>query len=130
MRRSGVFRPARLLLAGAVLVALAPQAHAVPTPAPPGSSDHPTTATPPDPLVAGLRTPEAVGSSRITSSSLDPTEQVDPLVGTSNAGNVFPGAVVPFGMFSFSPETSRGNAYRTAAPGGYLYSASKIRGSA
>ncbi len=49
-------------------------------------------------------------------------------MGTSNAGNVFPGAVVPFGMLSFSPETSRGNAYRTAAPGGYLYSASKIRG--
>ncbi|HET6739217.1 MAG TPA: hypothetical protein VFH76_09790, partial [Kribbella sp.] len=48
---------------------------------------------------------------------MDPTEHVDPLVGTSNAGDTFPGAVLPFGMFSFSPETSRGNAYRTAAPG-------------
>jgi len=66
--------------------------------------------------------------SPITTSSPDPTEHVDPLIGTSNLGDVFPGAVVPFGMLSFSPETSRGNAYRTAAPGGYLYSATKIRG--
>ncbi|MFI5735550.1 GH92 family glycosyl hydrolase [Kribbella sp. NPDC051587] len=71
---------------------------------------------------------EAVGSSGITGTSADPTEHVDPLIGTSNLGDVFPGAVSPFGMFSFSPETSRGNAYRTAAPGGYLYSATKIRG--
>ncbi|MFC9691977.1 GH92 family glycosyl hydrolase [Kribbella sp. NPDC056951] len=71
---------------------------------------------------------EVVGPTRIASTSVDPTEHVDPLIGTSNLGNVFPGAVSPFGMFSFSPETSRGNAYRTAAPGGYLYSASKIRG--
>ena len=59
---------------------------------------------------------------------MDPTDHVDPLIGTTNAGNVFPGAVTPQGMFSFSPETTRGNAYRTAAPGGYLYSATKIRG--
>ena len=117
------------VLAAALIAAIAPAtAQAVPTPRPAGSSEHPTTATPPDPVVAGLRTPEVVGSSRISSSSADPTEHVDPLVGSSNAGNVFPGAVVPFGMLSFSPETSRGNAYRTAAPGGYLYSASKIRG--
>jgi predicted alpha-1,2-mannosidase len=78
--------------------------------------------------VAGLRGVEAVGSSSIAGTSADPTEHVDPLIGTSNLGDVFPGAVSPFGMFSFSPETSRGNAYRTAAPGGYLYSATKIRG--
>src|SRR5881392_3399284 len=58
----------------------------------------------------------------------DPTAFVNPLIGTANGGNVFPGAVLPFGMASFSPENSRGNQTRTAAPGGYLYSATKIRG--
>src|SRR5262245_61998980 len=129
MRRSVLLRPARLLLAAALLATpvatLAPVAHAVPTPSP-RPSGPPTTAPPADPSAARLR--EAVGVGPITTSSPDPTEQVDPLIGTSNGGDVFPGAVMPFGMFSFSPETSRGNAYRTAAPGGYLYSATKIRG--
>ncbi|MFE3853009.1 GH92 family glycosyl hydrolase [Streptomyces griseorubiginosus] len=58
----------------------------------------------------------------------DPTAYVDPLIGTANGGNVFPGAVTPFGMFSFSPENTRGDATRTAAPGGYLYDATRIRG--
>ena len=49
-------------------------------------------------------------------------------IGTTNLGNTFPGAVVPFGMFSFSPEASRGNTLRAAAPGGYRYDATKIRG--
>ncbi|MEU4195566.1 GH92 family glycosyl hydrolase [Kribbella sp. NPDC026611] len=119
------------VLAVALVALAAPTAQATPSPTPSpfgGGSDHPTTATPPDPSVAGLRAPELAGSSRITESSLDPTEHVDPLIGASNAGNTFPGAVLPFGMFSFSPETSRGNAYRTAAPGGYLYGATRIRG--
>jgi predicted alpha-1,2-mannosidase len=58
----------------------------------------------------------------------DPTVSVNPLIGTANGGNVFPGAVLPFGMFSFSPENTRGSQTRTAAPGGYLYSATKIHG--
>lgn len=58
----------------------------------------------------------------------EPTAYVDPLIGTRNAGNVFPGAVTPFGMFSFSPENTRGDATRTAAPGGYHYDATRIRG--
>lgn len=58
----------------------------------------------------------------------DPTPYVDPLIGTRNGGNVFPGAVSPFGMFSFSPENTRGDATRTAAPGGYQYDATRIRG--
>ena len=52
---------------------------------------------------------------------VDPTTLVNPLIGTANGGNVFPGAVLPFGMFSFSPENSRGNQTRTAAPGGYRF---------
>ncbi|WP_369232702.1 GH92 family glycosyl hydrolase [Streptomyces sp. R21] len=58
----------------------------------------------------------------------DPTPYVDPLIGTRNGGNVFPGAVVPFGMLSWSPENTRGDATRTAAPGGYQYDATRIRG--
>ncbi|MFF4047345.1 GH92 family glycosyl hydrolase [Streptomyces chartreusis] len=58
----------------------------------------------------------------------DPTTYVDPLIGTRNGGNVFPGAVTPFGMLSFSPENTRGDATRTAAPGGYHYDATRIRG--
>ncbi|MFJ9098374.1 GH92 family glycosyl hydrolase [Streptomyces sp. NPDC102405] len=58
----------------------------------------------------------------------DPTAYVNPLIGTENGGNVFPGAVIPFGMFSFSPENTRGDATRTAAPGGYLYGATRVRG--
>ncbi|MEU6665337.1 GH92 family glycosyl hydrolase [Streptomyces sp. NPDC046727] len=58
----------------------------------------------------------------------DPTPYVDPLIGTKNGGDVFPGAVVPFGMLSWSPENTRGDATRTAAPGGYQYDATRIRG--
>ncbi|MGZ3142807.1 GH92 family glycosyl hydrolase [Lentzea chajnantorensis] len=58
----------------------------------------------------------------------DPAAHVNPFIGTTNLGNTFPGAVVPFGMFSFSPEASRGNTLRAAAPGGYRYDATKIRG--
>lgn len=58
----------------------------------------------------------------------DPAVHVDPLIGTRNGGNVFPGAVTPFGMLSWSPENTRGDATRTAAPGGYQYDATRIRG--
>src|SRR5256885_17139559 len=51
----------------------------------------------------------------------DPTAFVNPLIGTANRGDVFPGAVLPFGMAAFSPEHSPGNQARTAAPGGYRY---------
>ncbi len=94
-----------------------------------------------DPAASGPAAPPDAGAARpaakdvagratapVRAVSADPTDHVDPLIGTSNLGNVFPGAVVPFGMFSFSPENSRGNAYRTAAPGGYRYDATKIRG--
>src|SRR5688500_10704236 len=53
---------------------------------------------------------------------------VNPLIGTAGGGNTFPGAVLPFGMFSWSPENTRGDATRTAAPGGYHHDATRIRG--
>ena len=33
------------------------------------------------------------------------TRSVDPLIGTDGGGNTFPGAVRPFGMAQFSPDT-------------------------
>jgi predicted alpha-1,2-mannosidase len=58
----------------------------------------------------------------------DPAQYVDPLIGTAAGGNVFPGAVVPFGMVQWSPETTRGDHTRAAAPGGYAYDALRLRG--
>ncbi len=60
--------------------------------------------------------------------SADPASYVNPLIGSSNGGNTFPGAVVPFGMFSWSPENTRGDMTRAAAPGGYQFDATRIRG--
>ncbi|MGH3648010.1 MAG: hypothetical protein ACRDTM_12645 [Micromonosporaceae bacterium] len=55
------------------------------------------------------------------------------MIGTSNAGNTFPGAVRPFGMLARSPENSRSfpndaDQTRTAAPGGYLYDHTRNHG--
>ena len=46
---------------------------------------------------------------------------VDPMVGTANGGNIYPGAVVPFGMVQFSPDTG-GNA------NGYDYGDRSVQG--
>lgn len=58
----------------------------------------------------------------------DPASLVDPLIGSANGGNTFPGAVVPFGMLQWSPETTRGDHTRVPAPGGYQYDARRVRG--
>jgi len=59
----------------------------------------------------------------------DPASYVNPLIGTTNGGNVFPGATMPFGMIQFSPEATPVNTKRMiAAPGGYEYRATRIRG--
>jgi predicted alpha-1,2-mannosidase len=57
-----------------------------------------------------------------------PTAYVNPLIGSRNGGNTFPGAVVPFGMVQWSPEATKGDHTRTATAGGYEYDATKIRG--
>lgn len=77
---------------------------------------------------AGTATPALAATAAPPGLVNDPTPYVDPLIGTKNGGDVFPGAVVPFGMLSFSPENTRGDATRTAAPGGYQYDATRIRG--
>ncbi len=54
---------------------------------------------------------------------------VNPLIGTANGGNVFPGATMPFGMVQFSPEATPVNTRRMiAAPGGYEFRANALRG--
>ncbi|MFI9171138.1 GH92 family glycosyl hydrolase [Streptomyces lincolnensis] len=62
----------------------------------------------------------------------DLARHVNPFVGTKpggpdfgtggGAGNTFPGAVAPFGMVQWSPDTDR------SQPGGYFYDDDKIRG--
>jgi predicted alpha-1,2-mannosidase len=53
---------------------------------------------------------------------------VNPRVGSRIGGNTFPGAVVPFGMVQWSPETTRGDHTKVAVPGGYEYDVRRIRG--
>ncbi|MEV6834747.1 GH92 family glycosyl hydrolase [Streptomyces sp. NPDC051133] len=76
----------------------------------------------------GTATPALAATAAPPGLVKDPTPYVDPLIGTRNGGDVFPGAVVPFGMLSWSPENTRGDATRTAAPGGYQYDATRVRG--
>lgn len=53
----------------------------------------------------------------------DPAAVVNPLLGTTNSGNTFPGADAPFGMVQWSPDT-------TSRPdgGGYSYNDTSITG--
>ena len=75
--------------------------------------------------------------------AIDPASLVNPLIGTTNGGNDYPGATLPFGMVAWSPEepsnkprrkvegvpgSMKDDRARPAAPGGYEYSATKIRG--
>src|SRR5262249_31240294 len=64
----------------------------------------------------------------------DPASYVDTRIGSSNGGNTFPGAVLPVRMLSWGPEaikpdTPRGpDAMRAAAPAGYEYASTRMRG--
>ena len=65
-------------------------------------------------LVAGLP-PRAYGLENLT-------QQVSPFCGTQGEGNTFPGAVAPFGMIQWSPDTT------TKWPSCYRYTDTEIRG--
>ncbi|WP_263384851.1 GH92 family glycosyl hydrolase [Granulicella arctica] len=79
-------------------------------------------------LVGGLMI-GTVAFAAALSDAQDRAALVNPLIGTANGGNVFPGATMPFGMVQFSPEATPVNAKRMiAAPGGYEFRADKIRG--
>jgi len=79
-------------------------------------------------LAAAQAVALAMAAAAPPSHHLHLADEVDPLIGTANGGNTFPGAVVPFGMVQWSPETTRGDATRAAAPGGYAYDARRVRG--
>jgi predicted alpha-1,2-mannosidase len=57
----------------------------------------------------------------------DVAKYVNPLIGT-NGASVVPGALVPFGMVEWSPESTGGDATRVVYPGGYGYDTTRIRG--
>jgi predicted alpha-1,2-mannosidase len=71
-----------------------------------------------------------VGSQAVGEVAADPAALVNPFIGTTNGGNVFPGAVLPFGMVSFSPEETPlpGSGLVVAAPGGYEWRSNGVRG--
>ena len=73
----------------------------------------------------------------------DPAALVNPLIGTANGGNDYPGATLPLGILAWSPEEPRNRPRkqvqgvpgsmrdapgRPAAPGGYAYSSNRISG--
>jgi len=77
----------------------------------------------------------ACGGSDDSSAPPDYASLVNPFTGTAEdapdfgtgggAGNTFPGAVVPFGMLQWSPDTFPGS---VNSPGGYSYEDERIRG--
>src|SRR3954452_11488209 len=78
--------------------------------------------------LAGLALTIPIGAAAQAAGRTDPVSYVNPFIGTTNLGNTYPGAVKPFGMLAWSPQTSRGNQISTPAPGGYQYTATRIRG--
>ncbi|MFD9704539.1 GH92 family glycosyl hydrolase [Lentzea sp. NPDC059081] len=80
-------------------------------------------------LIAGLAAATPAAAAPRAAVAL--TQHVNPFIGTDNSnspnpvpggagGSTYPGAVVPFGMVQFSPDTP------TASPSGYRYSDTKI----
>src|SRR5262245_50638409 len=70
----------------------------------------------------------ALAPAPVAAAVANPAGLVNTLVGSSNSGETFPGAVAPLGMVQWSPENTTGNQTRTPEPGGYSYSATRIRG--
>jgi predicted alpha-1,2-mannosidase len=58
----------------------------------------------------------------LTAQNIKTISLVNPFIGTSNGGNTFPGAVVPWGMVSVSPHNS------LTAPSGYLHNEKDLYG--
>ena len=60
----------------------------------------------------------------------DLASEVNVFIGTTNGGNTYPGATLPFGMVAFSPEEVPlpGRNYPIAAPGGYEWRVNGIKG--
>ncbi|MEU0878314.1 GH92 family glycosyl hydrolase [Lentzea sp. NPDC005914] len=83
-------------------------------------------------ILIGLLAAGVVTATPATAAPLALTQHVNPFIGTDNSnspnpvpggagGSTYPGAVVPFGMVQFSPDTP------TASPSGYRYSDTSIQ---
>jgi predicted alpha-1,2-mannosidase len=71
----------------------------------------------------GLAVPANAAHAAASVAVSDPASLVNPLLGTSNEGNTFPGADTPFGMVQWSPDTP------SRPPGGdYAYSDNDVTG--
>lgn len=94
-------------------------------------------------LLFCLATQGTQAFSQSSTGKSDPASLVNPLIGTANGGNDYPGATLPLGMVAWSPEEPRnqprpqvkgvpGSMHddrgRPAAPGGYQYSSDRIDG--
>ncbi|MGW6237764.1 GH92 family glycosyl hydrolase [Streptomyces sp. NPDC055094] len=87
--------------------------------------------------LAGLVASLAVGTTADAASSAGataaetvrhPVAYVDPLIGSANGGNTYPGANLPFGMIAWSPTSTAGDQTNTAAANGYSYDTTRLRG--
>ncbi|MEV6985655.1 GH92 family glycosyl hydrolase [Sphaerisporangium sp. NPDC051017] len=58
----------------------------------------------------------------------NPVRYVDPLIGSANGGNTYPGAVRPFGMISWSPTNTAGDQTNAAGANGYAHGTPRTRG--
>ena len=66
--------------------------------------------------LTGLAVTVPIGAAAQAADPTDPVSYVNPFIGSTNLGNTYPGAVKPFGMLAWSPQTSRGNQISTPAP--------------
>lgn len=66
----------------------------------------------------------------VAASAAQPADAVNPFIGSTNGGNTWPGASLPFGMVQFSPEETPlpGRRFPIAAPGGYEWRANGVKG--
>ncbi|MFE9823213.1 GH92 family glycosyl hydrolase [Streptomyces sp. NPDC005791] len=75
--------------------------------------------------LAGAVTPPAAQAEALVTR---PTAYVDPMIGTANGGNTYPGAVRPYGMIAWSPTSTTGDQTSTGAANGYEYGVTRMRG--
>lgn len=76
------------------------------------------------PAAQAATAPQAPGSG----GTADLLSLADPLLGSANGGNTYPGAVRPFGMLSWSPTTTRGDQLSAGGANGYADDATRVRG--
>ncbi|MGW1786216.1 GH92 family glycosyl hydrolase [Streptomyces sp. NPDC002143] len=76
-----------------------------------------------------LGTPVASAATSVSAAEVrSPVQYVDPLIGSANGGNTYPGANLPFGMIAWSPTSTAGDQTNTAAANGYSYNTTRVRG--